>query len=239
MSRRAMTKGTCQLCQGVFGKIAMAKHLPKCMQESDKYSAEISQSLKKGRVLQILVDDPYSGQYWMHLAVPTTISLQALDNFLRGIWVECCGHLSNFEIAGIRYEAYPSDMFEGPGGSGLFGGMREKSMHIQTGKVLQPDMQFSYEYDYGSTTELRLKVIAEYETRTTQRTIQLLARNEPPHILCNVCGKEATQICTECIYDDAGWLCEECAQEHECGEDMLLPVVNSPRVGVCGYTGAV
>lgn len=24
---------------------------------------------------------------------------------------------------------------------------------------------------------------------------------------------------------------------HECGEDMLLPVVNSPRVGMCDYTG--
>jgi hypothetical protein len=24
---------------------------------------------------------------------------------------------------------------------------------------------------------------------------------------------------------------------HKCGEDMMLPVVNSPRVGMCGYTG--
>ena len=24
---------------------------------------------------------------------------------------------------------------------------------------------------------------------------------------------------------------------HECGQEMLLPVVNSPRVGVCGYVG--
>jgi len=34
-----------------------------------------------------------------------------------------------------------------------------------------------------------------------------------------------------------GWLCDECAPKHKCGEDMLLPVVNSPRVGKCGYTG--
>ena len=34
-----------------------------------------------------------------------------------------------------------------------------------------------------------------------------------------------------------GWVCDECAPKHKCGEDMLLPVVNSPRVGMCGYTG--
>jgi len=32
-------------------------------------------------------------------------------------------------------------------------------------------------------------------------------------------------------------VCEGCAGEHECGEEMLLPVVNSPRVGMCGYEG--
>jgi hypothetical protein len=32
-------------------------------------------------------------------------------------------------------------------------------------------------------------------------------------------------------------LCQACAEDHECGEDMQLPVVNSPRVGVCGYAG--
>jgi len=26
-------------------------------------------------------------------------------------------------------------------------------------------------------------------------------------------------------------------KDHERGEKMLLPVVNSPRVGMCGYTG--
>ena len=37
--------------------------------------------------------------------------------------------------------------------------------------------------------------------------------------------------------NEEGWLCQSCADEHECGEDMLLPVVNSPRTGVCGYAG--
>ena len=44
-------------------------------------------------------------------------------------------------------------------------------------------------------------------------------------------------ICAQCIYEDKGCLCDACARSHECGEEMLLPLVNSPRAGVCGYTG--
>lgn len=40
------------------------------------------------------------------------------------------------------------------------------------------------------------------------------------------------------IWDGEGWLCESCAKNHECDEDMFLPVLNSPRTGVCGYTGS-
>ena len=33
------------------------------------------------------------------------------------------------------------------------------------------------------------------------------------------------------------YLCDACAKEHACGEELLQPVVNSPRAGVCGYPG--
>ncbi len=68
-------------------------------------------------------------------------------------------------------------------------------------------------------------------------TGNVLSRNEAPVIVCQSCGKPATQVCSQCVYDGEGWLCEECAEDHECGEEMFLPVVNSPRVGMCGYTG--
>ena len=50
-----------------------------------------------------------------------------------------------------------------------------------------------------------------------------------------LCGKPATSVCTVCVYEEGGWLCAECAKAHECGEEMLFPVVNSPRVGMCAY----
>ena len=33
------------------------------------------------------------------------------------------------------------------------------------------------------------------------------------------------------------FVCDQCLESHECGEEMVLDVVNSPRMGVCGYVG--
>ncbi len=42
----------------------------------------------------------------------------------------------------------------------------------------------------------------------------------------------------ECLYDGRrGYLCEACLADHECDEEMFMPLVNSPRTGVCGYVG--
>jgi hypothetical protein len=170
----------------------------------------------------------------MHLEVPASATLEDLDAFLRDTWVECCGHMSAFTIRGIRYTT----------GSGIdamwidfFGLNAERDMNVAVGEVLAQGMEFHYEYDFGTTTELTLKVVGKREGKIGGRSIQILARNEPPRITCDVCGKIATRVCTQCIESKKGRLCDECAGKHACGEDMLLPVVNSPRVGMCGYTG--
>jgi len=147
-------------------------------------------------------------------------------------WLECCGHLSVFEIAGVRY-AVDAGMDDDWG----MGDRNERSMRVRLEKVLSPGQAGTYEYDYGTTTELRLRVISEDEAETKGKAIQVLARNTPPMILCEICGKVATNVCSQCIFEEKGWLCDDCARDHECGEEMLLPVVNSPRVGMCAYAG--
>ncbi len=92
-------------------------------------------------------------------------------------------------------------------------------------------------YDFGSTTVLGAKVVSEFKANIKGKPITIVARNDAPEIKCEECGKMSTQVCSQCIYDGAGWLCDDCSEDHECGEDMMLPVVNSPRVGVCGYCG--
>ncbi len=86
-------------------------------------------------------------------------------------------------------------------------------------------------------SSLRLKVLAERAGAQQKKAVELLAHNVLPEIPCDVCGKPATQICSQCIYEEGGQLCEACAEQHECGEEMLLPVINSPRMGMCGYDG--
>lgn len=113
----------------------------------------------------------------------------------------------------------------------------EKGMKIALGDILGKGIRFHREYDFGTTTELTLRVVTEGEGETKGKSIQLLARNEAPLIKCELCDEAATQVCSQCIDSGEGWLCDECAGEHECGEEMFLPVVNSPRVGMCGYTG--
>jgi len=220
------TKGTCQLCQTVLSKSGMTRHLGTCLQKAADTTS--TQKAKKAiKLLHLQVEGRGQPQYWMHLELPADATLETLDAFLRSTWLECCGHMSKFDIGGVSYSSYPDPEFG------------DKSMRAKVGTVLSPGGQFFHEYDFGTTTELRLKVVAERQGQAKGKSVGILARNEPPQIVCKECGKPATEVCTECIYDEGGgWLCETCAGEHECGEDMLLPVANSPRVGMCGYAGS-
>lgn len=131
----------------------------------------------------------------------------------------------------FSYNVAPQDDF--------FWGKPAKSMNYKLKSVLEKGMTFSYEYDFGSTTELMITVVDHRIGNDRKEKLIILSRNNPIEILCDVCGKKsAAYICAECFYEGSGWLCEDCAKKHECGEDMLLPVCNSPRMGVCGYCGS-
>jgi hypothetical protein len=165
-------------------------------------------------------------EYWMYIEVPSNSLLRGLDIFLRNIWVECCGHLSSFTINNIKYISETDEYFK-----------EDKSMNYLLEKVLRYGKEFYYEYDFGSPTYLELKLVNEREIEDSDRSIEIIARNEPPVVNCDSCGKIATYICRQCSNSGKGWVCNDCAPGHECGEEVLLPVVNSPRVGVCGYMG--
>ncbi len=123
--------------------------------------------------------------------------------------------------------------------------LQDRDMYVPLEKALKVGQKFFYEYDFGSTTYLTLKVVSEREGvvrgKEDEDNIEILARNIPPIILCKVCEKPAKVVAGG--YDYFGvvehaYCGNKCAKKS--GEeytDMLLPVVNSPRVGVCGYTG--
>jgi len=220
------SKGQCNLCGDTFSKSAMTKHLKSCKQkQADSATSTPDKVLRKVQVFHLVVEGLYSPDYWMHLEVPADSKLEVLDRFLRDIWLECCGHMSMFNIQDKRYSVAPMTDFD------------EKNMKTRLDAVLSPGIKFSHEYDFGSTTYLKLKVVSQEQKQIRSKGVVILARNEPPSYPCMSCGKTAAHICTECMWAGEGCLCEECAEEHECEEEMFLPIVNSPRVGVCGYTG--
>ncbi|HDQ06361.1 MAG TPA: hypothetical protein ENN36_06550 [Candidatus Bathyarchaeota archaeon] len=226
--RRITSTGKCCFCGGTFSKRTMGRHLNSCKQR--KHLME-KMANGKTRILHLAVQGRYEPGYWMHLEVVADAKLKALDSFLRDVWLECCGHLSAFTIDDVRYN---SDLDKD---ALFYSSFKEKSMNYKIGSVLRADMKFIHEYDFGTTTELALRVVSERTGKPVSKPIHIMARNDPPKIACMVCGKDATQVCAQCIWDGKGWLCDKCASDHECGEEMFLPVVNSPRVGMCGYEG--
>lgn len=216
------SRGQCQFCGKIYGKSGMSRHLQSCPARGERRAANPATQM-----LHLVVSGRYAPEYWLHLDVPAQASLADLDNFLRDIWLECCGHLSAFTIGGVSYVSYEDEGWD----------MDDESMEVPLGQVLHPGDTARYEYDFGSTTDLTIKVIEEEAGVLGHERIEILAQNEPPSIPCHVCGQRATQVCAQCSWNDQGWLCDGCSEAHACGEEMLLPVVNSPRVGVCAYTG--
>jgi hypothetical protein len=219
---RVTTQGKCQVCGRMMSKGGMTRHLATCLEQAP------AEKGRKRRLYRLVVEGRHCPEYWMHLEMPAKATLDDLDFFLRRTWLECCGHLSCFTIGGVRFASNPDTEW---------GLEEERSMNIALERVLRPGDGALHEYDYGTTTELIVRVVGEREGVHTGSEPRVLARNEPPAIACERCGQPATQVCTQCIWDGGGWLCDACLEEHDCGDEMALPVVNSPRVGMCGYTG--
>ena len=202
----------------------MTRHLKGCSADHD---------LSRGRAARLFhlrVEDAYSPFFWLDLEIKAGATLADLDDFLRGIWLECCGHLSSFDIEGVTYTV--------PYYGGPFGDFGDRSMDTKLWKVLAPGTRFGHTYDFGTSTELKLRVVGDREGRIGHDPLRVLSRNEPLAWACMVCERPATEICTYCMYErENPFLCDAHAEEHECGEEALLPVVNSPRMGMCGYTG--
>ena len=151
--------------------------------------------------------------YWLFVDIPISSSLSTLDSFLRAVWLECCGHLSAFMPVRSTEEI----------------SMWKKIGSFEPGTVLQ------YEYDFGSTTTLFITFVQEVLREKQRPAVRVMARNAPYEFECDKCGKPATLI------DVSEWpavmYCDKCADKYVGDDGYLLPVVNSPRMGVCGYCG--
>lgn len=228
MAERYVSYGKCFLCGETFAKNTITRHLKKCLELHEAVEGQ------KVRLFHLRVEGYHAPDYWLHLEMPVTAELADLDVFLRDIWLECCGHLSAFTIDEVRYELDTGmldsmwiDFFGTPHPT--------RTMDVQLQEVLAVGKTFIHEYDFGTTTVLKLKVVGEREGASPRGGVRLLARNYAPLILCVKCGKRARWW-----YVWGGEYepyCPAHARVHEDWGEGFLPLVNSPRTGDCGYTG--
>ncbi len=207
VSTLALSKnvGTCFLCHKIISNIKIARHLNDCV----KKDAEInSKENKPTKIFRIKI---FSNKtFWLYVEMPSDASLQYLDDFLRAIWLECCGHLSEFNVLGS--------------------GRYSKNETIE--HIFKKGIAFSYEYDFGSTTLLQGEIIDCYYGHLDKK-IRLLARNNMPVLKCTTCSSRSKYICSSCYR----LCCSQCCQQHKCAKEGMLPIVNSPRMGICKYMG--
>ena len=197
-------KGNCYLCGVELGKVAMKNHILK--QHGDPAGEQECCLIKV---------EGMDKRYWLLLDAPTTASLKNLDDFLRRIWLECCGHMSAF--MGDGYQEFPMS--------------RRLSAFPEGSRI-------GYEYDFGDTTRLLVSFIGQTRRKKQREVVRLLARNAPIEWKCAKCGKPAELVDTEDMFgEEPSCYCEACAKKSEVDLDMALPITNSPRMGVCAYEG--
>jgi hypothetical protein len=220
----------------------MGRHLAVCWEKHLRPKP----GKKARRWFHLVVEGQYERDYWLHLQAPANRTFGELDGLLRAIWLECCGHLSAFKFP-VKRPFRPGTPFDA---ERLWAMLKQgdpspweeessddRLMDEPLESKLQPSVVFKHEYDFGSTTTLLLRVVGEHAAPALNGEFKVLARNDPPSVQCSKCHKPATQICGECMNEGEGLLCDVCAGKHECGEEMLAPLINSPRAGVCGYCG--
>ena len=133
------SKGICKYCGKEYTRGGMLRHLAACKTREAVLANEKTKT--KCGYFRMVISDRFDNDYWLIIEINENAKLKDLDQFLRDIWLECCGHLSGFEIGGTRYEIMPADDW--------FWGEPAKNMNYKVKNVLSVGDSFSYEYDFG------------------------------------------------------------------------------------------
>lgn len=221
MARAPESRGICAFCGETVVKRSVTKHLQKCSKYLESVQAAEASGREPQTIWHIRAQDAYSKRYWLDLEMNGLTTMDSLDYYLRAIWLECCDHLSQFTTGGWQGTEIP--------------------LSRKADRVFQSVPKLTHFYDFGTTSETEILVIGSRQgIPLTQHPITLLMRNAEPEAPCQVCGQPAKWLCLVCEDEDypSGLLCEEHAKDHPHDDyGDLVKWVNSPRVGICGYSG--
>ncbi|WP_160688622.1 SEC-C metal-binding domain-containing protein [Clostridium sp. C2-6-12] len=206
-------KGKCYYCNKELTERTIKRHMKNCNAMKTKIEELSNEDKKKRNQFMISIKSKYDkDEYNIYLSIDENLSLLHIDQFLRDVWLECCGHLSAFKIKGIIYQDY--------------------SMGTKLKDILNVADRFEYEYDFGSTTELILEVVDIIQVPVSFSQIEIIARNDEVIHHCEICNAEAEYF----NYENNQWECKKCIDKNN---DMIakFDYCNSPRDGVCCYGG--
>jgi len=215
MTEDLNSEGKCLYCKQMLSQKDIGKHLAKHLVENEKNNDG------KNKTQTYCHIEVEATPMFLHLLVNGNAKMQKIDEYLRRIWLECCGHMSAFGHKNFKV-----------------------NMNQKVESVFETRVKIYHDYDFGTTTRIGLKGLKHYKLNLKENIV-LLSRNEPLKLMCAECKKEpAINICSVCSYDVYSSFCEKCSTKHEevCddfADYSSMPVVNSPRMGECGYTGGI
>lgn len=219
MTRQKQSRGNCAFCGREMTKGGLSRHLKSCAKRKEANAN--AKGKQTETIYHLVVRDAYITDFWLHLEVNGRSSLTTLDRYLRAIWLECCGHLSEFSIGGWR------------------GRKIGKSRKISA--VFSSGVELTHIYDFGTSSETLIKFVSTREGKPlTNKPIYLMARNNMPDAICDECGETAGWYCVDCLIKQGKQigLCQEHLADHDHDEyGGPSPLINSPRLGMCGYDG--
>ena len=134
MTRRKQPRGKCAYCGKEFVKGGMLGHLPACRRRKEIVAASDRKPGAKVGITHLRVTDHWRRDFWLDPEMQGLATLRDLDQYLRRIWLECCGHLSMFSTGG-------------------WGDIDEIPMTTRIDQALQPGVELVHIYDFGTSSE--------------------------------------------------------------------------------------
>ena len=100
MARATASKGECAYCGQEVAKGGVTKHLAACVERKVAFEkAEANKATVAEPLFHLRVQDANRREFWLDLEARGSAKLKDLDGYLRAIWLECCGHLSQFSAS--------------------------------------------------------------------------------------------------------------------------------------------
>lgn len=212
--------GQCRICGGVYTATGMTSHIKK----------HIARTTNTSGYYVIRIDAGRGNPFWMYVIADADIAFDELDQFLRSMWLECCGHPSHFVVYDkVQPEFIPD-------------------MGARLSDVLHDRTRFAHYYD---STVLRLGVVRmcgqiysgvddpsvdeRFDNVPSKYNIIVLALHDRVMFRCRSCKRESATVCSGFTMTGEGVLCMDCARLHDQATENMRWALQSPRSGQCLY----